>query len=203
MVHKKASFKVLAGSGYIEFLVQLLRVKKLKTALVSNILSIFTKAHEEGMLQSPSYVKIFEGLIQRLEIEFRDENAQRIITLLTMIREKVIINTKAASILLEFGYMFLTQKELITSLKYHKRVREFICLLSYFVAFAIELKLIFREEGFIEILESWIRIDKSLDEDNSVSEACRVCIFTIQNEQRFLVNIGENMTEGTPFYSKL
>lgn len=60
-------------------------------------------------------------------------------------------------------------------------MREFICLLSYFISLSVELKMIFREEEFIKILRSWIKVDKSLDEDNSVSEACRVCLFSIQN----------------------
>lgn len=73
--------------------------------------------------------------MSRLEIEFRDENSKKIISSITKIRDRIIINTRAATILLEFGYMFLTQSEIITSQKYQKRVREFICLLSYFIAF--------------------------------------------------------------------
>ena len=76
-----------------------------------------------------------------------------------------MITTRSSAILLEFGYMYLTQKEILMSIKYHKRVREFITLLSYFIAFNIELRMVFAHEqqsGFIQILESWIRIDKSL-----------------------------------------
>lgn len=75
--------------------------------------------------------------MSRLQIEFRDENSKKIIFAITKIRDKIVINTRAAAILLEFGYMFLTQAEIITSQKYQKRVREFICLLSYFIAFSL------------------------------------------------------------------
>jgi hypothetical protein len=51
------------------------------------------------------------------------------------------------------------------------------------------------EQGFIDILQTWIKIDKSIDEDNSIAEACKVCIFTIQNEQKFLVNIPDTVTD--------
>lgn len=61
--------------------------------------------------------------MSRLEIEFKDANSKRIIKLLVKIRDRIIINTKAAGILLEFGYIFLTQSDAITYTKYHKRVR--------------------------------------------------------------------------------
>lgn len=51
----------------------------------------------------------------------------------------------------------------MTSQKYHRRVREYIFLLTYFIADNMELKIIFREDGFVNILESWIKIEKSLD----------------------------------------
>lgn len=119
-------------------------------------------------------------------------------------RHHLSITPRAGTILLEFSYMFLTQREIITSNKYQKRVREFVCLLGYFVAFNLELKIIFREEGFTEILNTWVKIDKSLDDDNSVSEACRICVFCINNEQRFFINLGDqNSANVQHFIDKL
>ncbi len=45
----------------------------------------------------------------------------------------------------------------------------------------MELKIIFREDGFVKILDSWMLVDRSLDEEYTVAEACEVCLFAIWN----------------------
>ena len=68
ILNKNADQQELSANGYIDLLVQLLKIKRLKSSFAAEIIDIFTEFHDKKILQSSAYIKIFEGLIYRLEI---------------------------------------------------------------------------------------------------------------------------------------
>jgi hypothetical protein len=50
-----------------------------------------------------------------------------------MIKDKTIVSSESAVSLYEFSIYFLTQGDLLLSPRYHRRVREIISILAYFI----------------------------------------------------------------------
>ena len=97
---KEGSESKFEKAGIIDLYVQLLKIRQLPSVTAGSIIKIFEAFHIKRLLSSHSYIKIFDGLMSRLEIEFKAANSKKIINLLIKIRERIIINTKAAGILL-------------------------------------------------------------------------------------------------------
>lgn len=100
IVYQKGDKALFYPSGFIDLLVEILKLRYLKAINACIIIDYFMKLHQDGLLNDSSYVKIFGGLMSRLEFEFRDENSKKIITAITKIRDHIVINTRAATILL-------------------------------------------------------------------------------------------------------
>lgn len=66
MVYQKGDHLLFATSGFIDLLVELLKLKQLKTINASNIIDYFCILHGEKVLTPASYTKIFSGLMSRL-----------------------------------------------------------------------------------------------------------------------------------------
>lgn len=94
--------------------------------------------------------------------------------------------------MLEFSCFFLTQKEIIHSPRYHRRVREIISVLAYFISFNIELKIVFRDPNLASILRDWIKVDTLIEDESSISESCRLLLFAIYNDQSTLKSVRED-----------
>lgn len=120
-------------------------------------------------------------IIQRLQVEFKDDTSDLLIALLKKAKRKIVISGEMCSSLLAFAGQFLTQSEIISFQTYHKRVRAVIGLFSYFIAFNNNLQEVFNNETVLSILHNWIKIEKALDDKSGIIEACRLCIFSIYN----------------------
>lgn len=68
LVYAKCNHALFGDSGLVDLLVELLKNKYVKSINAATIIDNFVQLHEERVLTTASYTKIFSGLMSRLEI---------------------------------------------------------------------------------------------------------------------------------------
>lgn len=75
----------------MDFLIENLKLKNQLSGNIQKILELLLEMSSNDLLSPYICTKLFEILIKRLEYEYRDDNAYKLILLLTKIRENITI----------------------------------------------------------------------------------------------------------------
>lgn len=75
-----------------------------------------------------------------------------------------------------------------SNFEYYSISREVICLVSYFINFNEEIKILFRSQVIINLLKGWLKTYKSIAEDES-AQTYRLWLYSIFSNQTYTYDV--------------
>ena len=128
-------------------------------------------------------------MIKNLEHHWKDHLGVKSILLLKSIKKNVEITVEFSHNIFEFFNKFLIQaSKANVNFEYYSISREVICLVSYFINFNEELKLMFRTSLIVDLLKNWLKTFKSMAEDEC-AQTFRLWLYSVFSNQTFTYDV--------------
>lgn len=163
-------------------------MKNIQTNDYILLLSILKKLQEKSIFPPHLSTKLFEIVIKKLQNHWNDQLAVRSILLLKKIKKNVEITTEFSHNLYEFFTKFLIQCTKNESYEFYSISREVICLISYYINFNQDIKLLFRNQVVISLLKNWQKIFKDSAKEES-NQTVLLWLYSVFNHQSLFYDV--------------
>ena len=128
-------------------------------------------------------------MIKNLEHHWKDHLGVKSILLLKSIKKNVEITVEFSHNIFEFFNKFLIQaSKANVNFEYYSISREVICLVSYFINFNEEVKTLFKSQVIINLLKNWLKLFRSIDEDES-AQTFRLWLYSVFNQEIYQYDV--------------